>query len=195
MEGLDPISRWAHTVYWEPWIALGAVGAVVWAIWLANLSGRAARERDAATIRSLMVIAHGLIPLLRGRAAREVSGDLTGTELDSFEGVRVLVENIRVTDMPTWHSANAFMTIAAKVRLLDSLGKISARRQAGAVMAKHCSEAARELEHMLGQLSREIVWVRSPMRSWIRWKARQLRDWKRARFGRKGHPRAPVADA
>ncbi|RZJ43343.1 MAG: hypothetical protein EON87_12430 [Brevundimonas sp.] len=163
MESLDPISRWAHTVYWDAWGPLLSLAAVLWAIWIAGASSRDSRRRDAARVDAVLVLTVGLAEIFATRAMSDEGADIAETyRFDAFQNLRVFAETIKITDLPTAGAVDAFMRVATRIQIVQSAqnakvqGQISNDRyraecrMAAELMAEAIHDLLRERRKILG---------------------------------------------
>lgn len=163
---MNSISSWAATVNWDAWSAIGSLGAVWAAIWLANRGFRDARERDMATIEAIIVLANGLKDVYRGRSNRDLPVDpIDPDQLNVFAQLRLLIENIKVTELPTRVTADAFMVIATNAQMTDSVMRVVASGNgAREAIPNHCHRAMLSMEQQVVRLEGEIFRLKHPLR-------------------------------
>ena len=80
-----------------------------------------------ATIEAIIVLANGLKDVYRGRSNRDLPVDpIDPDQLNVFAQLRLLIENIKVTELPTRVTADAFMVIATNAQMTDSVMRVVA---------------------------------------------------------------------
>lgn len=172
MGELDPISRWAQTVNWDAWGPIFALLAVGWAVVVAGQASAEARRRDAAKVAAVLVLAQGMHAIFAGRLARGLNprGDATDPHaIDSFRNLRIFLESIVVTDLPTPTTVDAFMRVATATQIVHAC---QALHVAGRMTDEHYLEqverAAVSTEAQVERLRLEAIRVRgAPQRAWI----------------------------
>lgn len=173
MTELDPISRWAQTVNWDAWGPIFALLAVGWAIVVAGQASAEARRRDAAKVAAVFVLVQGLHHIFAGRLARGVKpdrGDATDPDaMDSFRNLRIFLESIVVTDLPTAATVDAYLRAATAVQILHACQAVHLD---GRMTAEHYLEQVARAAESTGtqaeRLKLEAIRVRgAPQRAWI----------------------------
>ena len=166
---LDPISRWALTVNWEPWIALGTIGAAVVALVVAGQGRRERIERDRARVSAILTLARGLRDIYRGSAeGDDASVRLRSpVELGTFLDLRTIFESVDVLELPTRATVDAHMTIAAFLQMTARLSQMFADGKASSeVFRDHCTRMMASLDECIAQLESETrtigvaIWAR-----------------------------------
>lgn len=173
MGELDPISRWAQTVNWDAWGPIFALLAVGWAIMVAGQASAEARRRDAAKVAAVFVLAQGMHAIFSGRLARGMDperGDATDPDaVDAFRNLRIFLESIVVTDLPTPTTVDAFMRVASATQIVHACQALQvAGRMTGQHYLEQVERAAVSTKEQAERLRLEAIRVRgAPQRVWI----------------------------
>lgn len=140
MEQLDPISRWALTVNWQPWEVVGTVGAVIVAMVALTRAAREARERDAARLMAIAAIGGGIRDII-AKAAEGVTDPASAASEARFmrlmrptDTALVALDSVDFTALPTRQAVDQYLVIRSQVDsvanycdALEETGKLPTR--------------------------------------------------------------------
>lgn len=190
MEQLDPISRWALTVNWQPWEVVGTVGAVVVAMVALTRAAREVRERDAARLMAIAAIGGGIRDIIANAAEGITDPASAASQARLMRLMRptdtalVALDAVDFTTLPTRRAVDLYLVMRSQAHLVaqycDALGKAE-KLPTGFVeilqdAATKIDKAQLELSLLAAKRTRPLRYGVARAQIWLRQRAERVRS-------------------